>query len=210
MMTAAGQALWAPTNPSGNGVSDDMHSMQIERVTLTAVGGRHLRHAPALLALFLPADDTSGCPPLSEISFCLQEHCVHALADSGNLLNDVSCGRSMLSNNPLSACCQAPILSDTTIATAFTPTPISSPRAVVCPEGFSNPAISAAGTIFCYAVAAGVNGAGLTWHQALVSCESKGAQLGSLAAIRDLAQKTAVLTNRCSGLILATNPSTYW
>jgi hypothetical protein len=78
----------------------------------------------------------------------------------------------------------------------------------VCPPGFSNPVTSAAGTVFCYSLAAGFNGAGLTWDQALASCKSKSAPLGSLAAIRDPAQQAAVIANRCSGLI--SSSTSFW
>jgi len=140
----------------------------------------------------------------------VQEHCVHAYADIGNQLNDYPCGNPTLWSNPMSACCQAPVIFGADPSPSLTPTPTSSPRASVCPPGFSNPVTSSSGIIFCYAVAAGANGAGLTWAQALASCQAKGAQLGSLATIRDSAQKTAVITNRCAGLVPVTNPDTYW
>jgi len=133
-----------------------------------------------------------------------------AYGDQGNALNDYDCGNSTLWSNPMSACCQVPVIFGTEPSATLTPTPTSSSRASVCPPGFSNPVTSAAGTTFCYAVAAGVNGAGVTWHQALAICQAKGAQLGSLAAIRDSAQKTAVITNRCAGLISITTPATNW
>jgi len=198
IVTAAGQALWIPGNPddSGGVVSDNSVLLCTQRCS--HCGARSI-NSPIVMSQAFPCCAT-----------VLQEHCIHAFGARGNKMNDVRCDTPTFQSIPLSACCQVPAIPNATPTPSVSPTPTSSPRSSVCPLGFSNPVVSAAGTTFCYAVAAGFNGAGLTWHQALASCESKGAELGSLAAIRDLAQQTAVITNRCSGLISATTPATYW
>jgi hypothetical protein len=150
------------------------------------------------------------------------ERCVAAVSSNGPapyVLHDFACGSTVYSAEPFQACCHAPAFNSTfalphpvlpspsvtpTAAPSLLPSPSVTPSDSRCPPGFSN-----ATSGYCYAAVAAP--AGLSWYEAQTACaalgNTSGAQLATLASIRDPAQRSVALNQRCAGLVPPQDPS---
>lgn len=79
-------------------------------------------------------------------------------------------------------------------------------RVVACTTFAGPPGFTAEQGGFCYAAFLN-GGAGVSWSAAQAQCVAAGGVKANLATIRDASQKSAVLDNRCAGLVPA---GYYW